>query len=175
MRDGIAYTMFPTPVGALYVAATDRGVCRLTCDVSEQELEEDMFRRYGRPVRYQPSFPILRAAEDQLERYFMREIRRFDLALDFLEGTAFHQRVWRILQTIPYGQTRSYKWVAEQAGLPHGARAAGQANSRNRIGILVPCHRVINHNGQIGGYGDRPDIKAYLLDLEGASCAARHS
>lgn len=161
------YTTIPTDIGTLYVAATDNGVCRLAFDTTEAEFVEELTTRSGGDVIHAPD--RLRDVESQVERYFLGELRTFDLTFDFLDGTPFHQRVWRTLLTIPYGQVRSYKWVAEQVGAPLGARAVGQANSRNPVAILIPCHRVINHDGGIGGYGDRLDIKAHLLRLEGAT------
>ena len=168
VSDTISYTTRPTPIGTMYMAATDRGICRITYDATDEEFIEDLTVRYRREVVYSPEHPQLQDVETQIDRYFLGELQTFATALDFLEGTPFHQQVWRTLTTIPYGQVRSYKWVAEQIGKPLAARAVGQANSRNRISILIPCHRVINHDGGIGGFGDRIDIKAYLLRLEGA-------
>jgi methylated-DNA-[protein]-cysteine S-methyltransferase len=162
------YSVFPSPIGLIYAAATEKGVCRLTYDVSEDEYETDLMNRYDREVIYTSNAPILASVEDQIERYFMSELTHFDIPLDFLEGTPFYQRVWRTQQNIPFGQVRSYKWVAEQVGKPRAARAVGQANRNSRISILVPCHRVISHSGHLGGYGDRLDMKAFLLDHEGA-------
>lgn len=169
MTAPIVYTSFSTPFGLIYAAATSQGICRLTFDESDEELKQDFKRRYGCKVTHAPNNPLLKRLEDQFERYFLGELRRFDAPFDFLEGTPFYKRVWETLLKIPYGQVRSYRWVAEQVGLPQGARAVGQANSRNRIAILIPCHRVIKNDGRIGGYGDRLDIKEYLLELEQAA------
>lgn len=171
MSPVVTYTSFPTPIGVIYAAATSQGVCRLTIDATDEAFEEELNTRYGIRVRYAPETPLLKKVEEQFERYFLGELRQFNLPFHFLEGTPFYRRVWEMLLKIPYGQVRSYRWVAEQVGLPQGARAVGQANSRNRIAILIPCHRVINTNGHLGGYGDRLDIKEYLLDLEKAQWA----
>ena len=101
----------------------------------------------------------------QLNAYFAGELTDFDLELD-LQGTAFQQRVWKALLTIPYGETRSYGQIAEQVGAPGSARAVGLANGHNPIAIIVPCHRVIGANGKLTGYGGGIDRKLTLLELE---------
>ena len=90
-----------------------------------------------------------------------------DFALDTSKGTLFQQKVWRILQQIPYGQTRSYGWVASQLGNPGAARAVGGAIGRNPFHIAVPCHRVINSDGSTGGFSADLEMKLKLLRLEG--------
>lgn len=90
---------------------------------------------------------------------------KFDLPVAFT-GTPFQQQVWKELQKIPYGATRSYQDIAVAIGNPKAVRAIGQANHRNPIMIVVPCHRVINKNGSLGGFGGGLEVKKYLLDLE---------
>jgi methylated-DNA-[protein]-cysteine S-methyltransferase len=104
-------------------------------------------------------------AVDQLQAYFAGELIGFDLDMELI-GTAFERRVWAALQTIPYGETRSYGEIAEQIGAPGAFRAVGRANGRNPIGIIVPCHRVIGANGDLTGYGGGLDRKRALLELE---------
>jgi methylated-DNA-[protein]-cysteine S-methyltransferase len=104
-------------------------------------------------------------AVEQLEAYFAGERREFDVELDPV-GTDFQRRVWDALLTIPYGETRSYGYIAEQIGAPGASRAVGLANGRNPIGIIVPCHRVIGANGSLTGYGGGLERKQLLLDLE---------
>lgn len=104
-------------------------------------------------------------AVEQLKAYFAGALTDFDLELD-LQGTAFQQRVWKALLTIPYGETRSYGEIAEQIGAPGSARAVGLANGHNPIAIIVPCHRVIGANGKLTGYGGGLDRKLTLLELE---------
>ncbi|WP_099025952.1 methylated-DNA--[protein]-cysteine S-methyltransferase [Mycolicibacterium palauense] len=104
-------------------------------------------------------------AVTQLDAYFAGELREFGLALR-LEGTAFQRRVWAALQSIPYGQTRSYGQIAEEIGAPGASRAVGLANGHNPIAIIVPCHRVIGANGSLTGFGGGLDRKRTLLDLE---------
>ena len=95
---------------------------------------------------------LLREASKQLNEYFMGNRFKFDLPL-FISGTEFQQKVWRALESIPYGETRSYKQIAEAIGNPKACRAVGMANNRNPISIIIPCHRVIGSTGRLVGYG----------------------
>ncbi len=104
----------------------------------------------------------------QLSEYYDGKRTAFDLPLQ-PEGTDFQKRVWNALYEIPYGETRSYKQVAEAAGCPRGARAAGNANNRNPICIIIPCHRCIAADGTIGGFECGTEIKEKLLELEGVT------
>lgn len=110
--------------------------------------------------------PLLREAFKQLGEYLAGTRRDFDLPLA-PEGTIFQRHVWDALQAIPYGQTRSYRQVAEAANCPKGYRAVGLANNRNPIAIFIPCHRVIGADGSMVGYGGGLPIKKALLHLEG--------
>ncbi|WP_102146120.1 methylated-DNA--[protein]-cysteine S-methyltransferase [Mycobacterium hubeiense] len=114
---------------------------------------------------WEPDDDAFPDAVEQLTEYFAGERTEFDLALE-LVGTAFQRRVWAALQTIPYGETRSYGEIAKQIGSPGAFRAVGLANGHNPIGIIVPCHRVIGANGSLTGYGGGLDRKRALLDLE---------
>jgi O-6-methylguanine DNA methyltransferase len=111
------------------------------------------------------SNPILLEAERQLREYFAGERFVFDFALD-PEGTPFQRAVWNAVAAIPYGETRSYRDIATAVDRPRGFRAMGQANGRNPLPIVVPCHRVINTDGALGGYGGGLDRKRTLLNLE---------
>jgi len=119
--------------------------------------------------RESESNPFLRQAVAQLRAYFAGELHDFDLPLD-LQGTGFQQRVWHELCKIPYGETRSYSFLAVALGAPKAVRAVGSANGRNPIPIVIPCHRVIGAGGSLVGYGGGLPMKRFLLDLE-----ARHS
>jgi methylated-DNA-[protein]-cysteine S-methyltransferase len=109
--------------------------------------------------------PVLDSASRQLEEYFAGRRRIFDLPLEF-RGTEFQRRAWHALQTIPYGETRTYADMAIQIGQPTAVRAVGAANGRNPISIIVPCHRVIGSSGALTGFGGGLDAKARLLALE---------
>ncbi len=111
--------------------------------------------------------PILKETATQLEEYFAGERTAFDLHME-LDGTPFQREVWAELARIPYGETISYGELARRVGRPKGPRAVGQANGRNPIPIIVPCHRVLASNG-IGGYGGGLKVKRALLALEGVT------
>ena len=113
----------------------------------------------------EPETPLLRKARAQLGEYFSGKRRVFDLPLA-PAGTPFQQDVWRALRTIPYGQTWSYARLAEQAGHAGAYCAAGTANGKNPLPILIPCHRVIHGDGTLGGYTSGLEIKRILLKLE---------
>lgn len=115
----------------------------------------------GQPV----ASPLLQEAREQLAAYFAGRLRRFDLPLA-PRGTPFQLRVWRALQDIPYGRTCSYSELATAVGSPRACRAVGQANGRNPLMIVIPCHRVIAAGGGLGGYSGGLDIKRFLLRLE---------
>jgi len=110
---------------------------------------------------------LLAETSKQLQAYFAGQLREFRLPLD-MRGTDFQVRVWRQLQTIPYGETRSYLQIADAIGSPKAVRAAGAANGANPVPIVVPCHRVIGASGKLVGYGGGLPLKRRLLELEGA-------
>lgn len=109
--------------------------------------------------------PLLQEACTQLEAYFSGKRKEFDLPLQ-PRGTIFQKSVWEALCTIPYGETRSYKDIAQQIGNPKACRAIGMANHNNPIAIIIPCHRVIGAGGSLTGYAGGLDIKQQLLNLE---------
>jgi methylated-DNA-[protein]-cysteine S-methyltransferase len=111
--------------------------------------------------------PVLKDTATQLEEYFAGERTEFDVPME-LDGTAFQKEVWAELSRIPYGETISYGELARRVGRPKGPRAVGQANGRNPIPIIVPCHRVLASNG-IGGYGGGLPMKRSLLAVEGVT------
>lgn len=109
--------------------------------------------------------PLIREAYKQLSEYLIGKRLNFDLPLN-PRGTVFQQQVWKALSDIPYGETRSYKQIAEAIGNPKAVRAVGMANNRNPLLIVVPCHRVIGANGKLVGYGAGIEKKEFLLKLE---------
>lgn len=104
--------------------------------------------------------------EAQMSDYFSGKLREFHQETIFLQGTDFDQKVWLSLREVPYGETRTYKWLAERIGNSKAVRAVGRALSRNPIPIVLPCHRIIEADGSIGGYSSGVDIKRRLLDME---------
>lgn len=109
--------------------------------------------------------PLIERAATQLREYFEGKRTDFDLPLS-LAGTDFQRSVWKALQEIPWGETRSYKDIAVQIGKPKATRAVGMANNRNPIPIIVPCHRVVGSDGSLTGYGGGLPVKQHLLELE---------
>lgn len=112
--------------------------------------------------------PVMSRLVEELDAYFAGRLRVFASPVQDQQGTAFQRRVWEMLGQIPYGEVRSYKQVAANVGRPKAMRAVGNANGKNMIPILIPCHRVIHADGGLGGYGPGIHIKKRLLELERA-------
>lgn len=156
-----------SPVGLLLAGATEDAVVLL--EFSERKILEeqlDTVRKRLKTSIVPGNNPLLDAVRKQLGEYFTRQRRDFDLPLAY-PGTAFQEKVWSSLLRIPYGETRSYLQLARTIGDVKATRAVGTANGMNRIAIVIPCHRVINANGELGGYGGGLWRKRILLDLEG--------
>jgi len=128
-------------------------------------------KRFGVPMAPGSNKHLARL-EDELENYFAGKLKRFTVPLIY-PGSPFQERVWKALLEIPYGQTRSYEEVAIAVGSPKAVRAVGTANGMNRICIVIPCHRVVNKGGNLGGYGGGLRRKQFLLDLERTDRAAK--
>jgi len=167
-RDGgrgetIRWASAETSLGRMLVAATDRGICRLSFDESEAELR----RRFPNAA----VVPGGEAMADLLARTVAAveaPERPHDLPLD-VRGTAFQEAVWRELRRIPPGETRSYAQIASAVGRPSAVRAAGSANGANHVAVLIPCHRVIRGDGSMGGYAYGLERKGKLLAREGSA------
>jgi poly(A) polymerase len=157
----LCYTTVETPVGLLYIGACDAGIAFIGW---KQDEVDAIAQRLGlHPVK--ASTPLLDKALIQLQEYFGGTRREFSLPL-YLNGTEHQMKAWAELQKIPYGETISYGQQANLMGNPKGSRAVAQANHYNPIAIVIPCHRVINANGTLGGYASGTDKKRLLLDLE---------
>ena len=115
------------------------------------------------PIKKPSAFKSLKK---EFDLYFQGKLKTFTCRLDLSRGTPFQRKVWRALLTIPHGKTRSYRWVAQSIRNPKAVRAVGNANGKNPVSIIVPCHRVVQTNGQLGGYTGGVQIKRKLLDLE---------
>ncbi len=157
---------FDTPICTMRAATTDRGICLLEMgspDRTSREIDEleAAFETTVTPGNH----PLLDQLEAELGAYFTGDLTSFTLPLH-TPGTEWQQRVWNALLTIPYGQTVSYGQLAQQLGNPGGSRAVGLANGRNRVSIIIPCHRVIAADGTLHGYGGGVDRKRWLLDHE---------
>ena len=160
--EALYYSRMPSPAGPLLIGVSDSALVVLEFD---RGLPQAIA---GRPVAWQESAERTRDVRRQLEEYFAGKRRDFDLQLD-PRGTEFRKRCWQELLRIPYGETRSYGEIARAVGNPTGFRAVGQANHYNPIAIIVPCHRVLQSDKSLGGYGGGLNVKALLLKLEGAS------
>ncbi len=114
--------------------------------------------------------PLLTHVEDLIQQYLLGKPVGFEEIPLAPHGTPFQKSVWQTLCRIPWGATQSYKWVAAQLGKPTAYRAIGQANGKNPIPLIIPCHRVIQHNGDLGGYSGGLHIKSFLLSLESSAC-----
>ncbi|MBE5990752.1 MAG: methylated-DNA--[protein]-cysteine S-methyltransferase [Paenibacillaceae bacterium] len=135
--------------------------------ISEQdEAITELFFAKESPYREKSQItPLLKEAEKQLLEYLSGDRTKFNLKLA-AQGTEFQKTVWNTLQEIPYGETRSYKQVAEMIGRPEASRAVGMANSKNPILILTPCHRIVGSDSKLTGYAGGLEIKKALLELE---------
>jgi methylated-DNA-[protein]-cysteine S-methyltransferase len=163
----VAYAEMDTPVGRLLLAATPRGLVRITFPVEPAEKVLEQLASAVSP-RILESPGQLDDARRELDRYFDGELREFDLSLDWRLTGGFYRKVLRATARIPYGQTRSYTEMATRAGRPRAVRATGTALGSNPLPIIVPCHRVLRSGGALGGYGGGLDTKRALLELEGA-------
>lgn len=162
----VRVTRFATPLGPMLAAAADEGLCLLEW-VDRRGLDAEIAELRRRlDAHYVPAEdPLLRRTESQLAEYFAGRRREFDLPL-LTPGTDFERAAWAALREIPYGATRSYAEQAAAIGRPDAVRAVGRANGRNRVAIVIPCHRVVGANGALVGYGGQLWRKRALLDLE---------
>lgn len=154
-----------SPIGILYLASSDQGVVCLSLSGRKNLLE--MLKHRLPDMELEENAEKNRDVIKQLKEYFSEARKRFDLPLHVM-GTAFQKRVWRELCQVPFGQTASYKEIAEKIGNPKAMRAVGQANHQNLIPIIIPCHRIIGANGDLVGFGGGMDLKRFLLSHEGA-------
>jgi methylated-DNA-[protein]-cysteine S-methyltransferase len=163
----VAWSTVESPIGPLLVAGTAQGLVRLWFGTEPLDrFLGDLARRISPRVLEAPA--RLDDVRRQLDEYFEGRRRSFELALDWSLSSGFGQRVLRATNRIPYGEVRTYKAVATEAGNPTASRAAGSALGHNPIALVVPCHRVIGSSGSLTGYGGGIERKEFLLRLEGA-------
>jgi methylated-DNA-[protein]-cysteine S-methyltransferase len=143
---------YHSPIGWLEITATDNAVTVLRLVPKPNQITHS-------------SHKVIVQCCKELDEYFNRKRRHFDVKV-YLKGTDFQNKVWEKLQEIPYGKTISYATLAQATGHPKACRAAGSANGKNPIAIIVPCHRVIASDGGLGGYAYGVEVKKTLLDLE---------
>ncbi len=164
MERGVRISSFQGPWGPIWLAFTSRGLCGLSLRGGREDVVRRLRSRWDDCVM-ETDPRARKQVIPQLREYFQGRRRRFQLPLD-LRGTPFQIAVWKALMEIPFGETRSYQDVAVRVKRPLAMRAVGQANGRNPIPIIVPCHRVIRSSGELGGYGGGLDLKRRLLELE---------
>lgn len=142
---------YNTPIGNLWIAEKEEKIVQISfSEIADGKIQET---------------ELLRKTYLQLSEYFNKKRQHFDIPL-LIEGTDFQKKVWLNLAKIPYGQTISYKKLAEMCESPKAYRAVGMANNKNKLPIIIPCHRVIGSNGELTGYAGGINIKKYLLNLE---------
>jgi AraC family transcriptional regulator, regulatory protein of adaptative response / methylated-DNA-[protein]-cysteine methyltransferase len=166
LQDCLKIAWVESPVGPLVMAANDQGLCMLEftdrrmlptqCQVLQRRLQCSVVPGMNE---------FLDQTRRELAEYFAGRLKEFTVPLIY-PGSPFQVRVWDMLIKIPYGQTWSYEKLAEEIGSPHACRAVGHANGQNRLAIIIPCHRVVNKDGKLGGYGGGLWRKQHLLDLE---------
>ena len=160
-------TSFESKIGLIYVASTDKGVCKVSVP---RQTKRD-FLRWLRDNfddnQVVDNRSRNREAMDQFNRYFSGKLAKFTCSVDLL-GTPFQTRVWKELAKIPYGTTISYKQLAKRLGTSKGFQAVGRANAANPVPIIIPCHRVLGTDGSLVGYSSGLKTKEFLLKLEGS-------
>jgi len=151
-KTSIFHDVFDSPLGRVYIIFSEGFLSGL----SFQKPSGIPFKRGTAPMAF------IR----ELSAYFKGEKSSFSQKVKFLTGTEFEKKVWSVLNEIPSGETRTYKWVAEKIGNPSAVRAVGRALSKNPVPIVIPCHRVIESDGSIGGYSSGVNVKKRLLEVE---------
>jgi len=151
----LSFDKFESPLGPLYLVFVGNTLLRIEFETHRVE-----------PVAPISPERVSHSLKMQLREYFKGRLREFTQEVVLLQGTDFDKKVWLALKEIPYGETRSYRWIAERIGNSKAVRAVGQALGRNPLPIILPCHRIIESNGSIGGYSGGINIKRRLLDLE---------
>lgn len=155
----LSFIEMNSPVGILKLVANENALVAVLWE------NENPKRVRLAELIYNKQHPILLETQQQLAEYFNGQRKVFNLPLDF-EGTEFQQKVWQALLSIPFGEVRSYKQIAEQIGNVKAVRAVGAANGKNPISIIAPCHRVVGANGKLVGFAGGLDNKSILLNIE---------
>jgi methylated-DNA-[protein]-cysteine S-methyltransferase len=156
----LAYDQFDTPHGTMLIAATEKGLAGVYFKGQKYFPKKPGWQRDAR-------HPVLRQARRELMEYFAGKRKRFDVALD-PQGTPFQRSVWKSIAKVDFGRTITYGELAQRAGHPGSARAAGAATGRNPLSVIVPCHRIMGSDGSLTGYAGGLNRKRALLALEGA-------
>ena len=165
MTSKLRYITFNTDMGWVGILSSEKGIRKTTLPQTSAQKVQQMLGNLNDATWAPRSFDSL---IQRFQIYFSGYRVTFPDQLDLSGTTTFQRKVWEITRIIPYGETRSYTWVAEQIGQPRAMRAAGQALGKNPLPIIIPCHRVIASNGELGGFGGGVEMKRRLLSLEGA-------
>jgi len=160
----VRYTIAPSPLGRMLIAATDKGICAIQFADSDQELQQGLMREFPFAVRRRDD-EAMAQWKASLERLIQGQEANPSLPLD-IRATAFQRRVWECLQRIPRGETRSYSTVARKIGMPKAIRAVARACATNPVAVAIPCHRVVREDGGLGGYRWGIERKEKLLAME---------
>jgi O-6-methylguanine DNA methyltransferase len=162
----IVFRDFKSPLGEMIAGATEKGVCFLEWHDrgGVEQIKQRVEKRYKMPL-LEGNNKHLDQLKKELMDYFAGKLKKFKVAVD-VTGTPFERKTWEELLLIPYGETRSYSQIASALGKTNARRAVGRANGANYLSIVIPCHRVIEANGNLRGYGGKLWRKKYLLELE---------
>jgi len=181
MSSVVHYTHCDTPIGCLWIASTERGICRLNLPDERADLFFAWLNKAFPGASYLESVETNERAIAELRAYLAGQLRTFSVPLD-VHGTEFQRAVWAAVARIPYGETRSYADVAKDVERANAYRAVGAANGANPLPLFVPCHRVIGKDGSLTGYGGGLPLKAWLLNMErehstrsSVSCSSRET
>jgi O-6-methylguanine DNA methyltransferase len=167
MVEQVAVGSLDTPIGVLWMACSEHGVCKLVFAREGAKATLNRWLAVHRPTHVlTATSTLLEQTGAELREYFAGTRHDFTLSLDF-QGSFFHQRVWRVLTQIPYGHTISYGKLAHRLDAPKAARAVGAACGANPVPIIAPCHRVLGSDGSLHGFGGGLPVKAWLLRHEG--------
>jgi methylated-DNA-[protein]-cysteine S-methyltransferase len=161
----VAWTDYDSPVGTLVLAATPEGLVTISYRDTEEVIDRLAAKLSPRVVAYPKRLDRVRR---QLDDYFAGRLHHFDIDLDWRLATPFQREVLGVVRQVGFGEVTTYQDVARAIGRPTASRAAGGANARNPLPIVVPCHRVIGSDGSLTGYGGGVENKAYLLAMEGS-------
>jgi methylated-DNA-[protein]-cysteine S-methyltransferase len=167
MTGELKYTIFKSVIGWLQILASPTGLLRISLS---NHPDNTAYKTSGNGIHAATHSPHhFNELVERLNKYLSGQEVVFNDKLDLSDATVFQRQVWETTRLIPYGETRSYRWIAEQMKRPQAARAVGQALSRNPLLIIIPCHRVIASNGSLGGFKGGLETKKQLLKIEKSS------
>ncbi len=167
VEEKIFCTSFETKIGQVYIASTEKGLCKISIPKESKKDFIGWLRQHFSPESVVENKSRNKDVIDQLNRYFNGKLVKFTCDID-IRGTAFQLRVWKEISKISYGMMSTYKQIAKKVGTPGGFQAVGRAVGSNPLPIIIPCHRVAGSDGSMTGYVSGVKTKEFLLQLEGA-------